>query len=108
MNKRFVRSSGHIKWKMRKGALVKQKRVKAKRSDRLKRISAMKCQIDARYYVVDANKWQPDDYGQTGRKTLAGSSPEQQRSADTRRALEQLREERILKAAVEDDIYQPG
>lgn len=107
MNKRFVRSSGRIKWKMREGALVKQKRQKAKRSDRLKRISARNSEIDTHYYEVDANEWQTEDYSHADRKTLAGISLEKQRSADARRALEQLREERSLKAAIEDDIYRP-
>jgi hypothetical protein len=93
---------------MRKGALVKQKRQKARRSDRLKRISARKNQIDTRYDDVDTNEWQPDDYGHVHSRTLTDNSQEKQRSADARRALERLQEERILKAAIEDDIYRPG
>ena len=108
MNKRFVRSSGRIKRKMRKGALVKQKRQKAKRSDRLKRIAARKSQMNTRYHEVDINAWQSDDDGETDVKALACISPEKHGSADARRALERLREERILKAAIEDDIYRPG
>ena len=84
---------------------MKQKRQKAKRSDRLKRISNTR--IDTDYYAENPSEWQPDDDELTDRQTLAGISPEKQRSADARRALERLREQRFLKAAIEDDIYQP-
>ena len=105
MSRSFVKPARRARWKMRKGGMVKQRRQKAKRSDRIKNISG-KHSMYENYIQTSVNKGSWSDLDDvSGQYDDMQVADDTRRISDARRALERYMEERALEKALADDIY---
>lgn len=90
---------------MRKGAMVKQKRQRAKRSDRLKYRQTKHVSNEGQVSETVRKGSLLDRDGWIFTGMAEEITDEAHRSAHARRAVERYMEERALKEALADDIY---
>ncbi|TNF98366.1 MAG: hypothetical protein EP297_08270 [Gammaproteobacteria bacterium] len=105
MNSRFVKPSRRIKWRMRKGALLKQKQQKGKGSDRHRHSSRKGRLIKERLMIADYACDLHDKCDLNDQDMVTERSVEIHGSTDARRAVDLYMEERALRKAFAEDDY---
>ena len=88
MNRRFVKPARRIKWRMRKGALLKQQRQKGKGAGRRKYSLRKGRLIKERSVIAGYARYLHDQDGLIDQGMVTGKSDEIQRSTDARIAVD--------------------